>query len=248
MGLSCSVRERAQSGPGAACVLICSCPIPSFRPLCPHSFNQLLKLQRLQEAWRCALALKATDAWRQLGAAALEALDTSLAVAAYRRVCARRPAAPSGHAPPCKLPVARCAPTPLPNLPARPAHPPPLASPSAAGRREHGPVYRGALRHRGPRLAERPRAAAPRPQPRRRAGVLPPLLPPRRGARDAPGPAPLAAGARARAAARARGGARDRAAARGGAGDGGGLRRCQGALPGGAGRGWGWGGGASGGG
>ncbi|GBF91989.1 hypothetical protein Rsub_04713 [Raphidocelis subcapitata] len=49
-------------------------------------FSQALRLQRLDDAWRCALALRAADAWRQLAVAALEALDVGMAAAAYRQL------------------------------------------------------------------------------------------------------------------------------------------------------------------
>ena len=47
-------------------------------------FAQALALQRFDEAWRCALLLRSADAWAQLGAAALEALNLGVAEAAYR--------------------------------------------------------------------------------------------------------------------------------------------------------------------
>jgi WD repeat-containing protein 19 len=54
-------------------------------PRGPRSFSQALKLQRLGEAWRCALTIGSHDAWRQMGVAALEALDVDTAAAAFRQ-------------------------------------------------------------------------------------------------------------------------------------------------------------------
>lgn len=82
-------------GLAGACAPSALCPsqhtVPSSPPCGPPpppppSFSQACKLLRLEDAWRCALALKSADVWRQLGVAALEALDVDTAVAAYRQV------------------------------------------------------------------------------------------------------------------------------------------------------------------
>ncbi len=53
---------------------------------CVTRFLQCLKLGRLKAAWDCAVSLRTSEGWSQLGTAALELLDVDMAIAGAGRL------------------------------------------------------------------------------------------------------------------------------------------------------------------
>jgi len=64
-----------------------------------HRLTALIQLSRLSDAGSTAATLGTSDAWKQLGVAAMQQLDVPMAITAYRQVGARlsTQAAVGGH-------------------------------------------------------------------------------------------------------------------------------------------------------
>ena len=57
---------------------MCPCLSPTSR------LQQSLRLGRLKSAWESAMQLRSPEVWKSIGMAALERLDMSMALAAFR--------------------------------------------------------------------------------------------------------------------------------------------------------------------